>query len=456
MVLPTREPQEHAEERKYLRISTRFTQFAIRATLRFLQGVVKIFVGIGKVLAIIFWPMRWLGRALLPGLGRPLYRVYRLLRSSLNRMLAPAKNRWAYFLLHRNTITGVIALLVLLVGFNNVQARGEQNNTIGQQSLFATFFPSDLAEDVEVVEGAVAPTNHEEKLALTPAAQQSRPAADRSADQSNSAEQQLALGVGGGGDESNEEVRYYIVEGGDTLSTIAEQFGISISTIQWENGLSDSDFIKPGQKLTILPVDGVTHTIKKGESVEGIAKKYKADSEKILAFNRLVNNEALNEGEELIIPGGVIESAPARQPQNPSSATRRLAIFNIPPPARASAGKRLQWPTSSRRINQYYKFRHTGVDIDGNVGSPVYAADSGVVESVVYARYGYGFHVVINHGGGRETLYAHNAKIFVRPGQSVKRGQSIAVIGLTGRTTGAHLHFEVIVNGAKRNPLSYL
>ena len=116
----------------------------------------------------------------------------------------------------------------------------------------------------------------------------------------------------------------------------------------------------------------------------------------------------------------------------------------------------MQWPTPSRRLNQYFKFRHTGIDIDGDVGSPVYAADSGVVESVVYARYGYGYHVVINHGGGRETLYAHNSKIFVKPSKSVKRGQSIAAIGLTGRTTGAHLHFEVIMNGGKRNPLSYL
>lgn len=402
-------------------------------------------------------PLRWVLRTALPNAARPVYRIYRLGRSAFNRIVAPAKNRWAYILLHRNTMTGVIAIIALLIGFNNVQARGQQSDTIGQHSLFADFFPTDLAEDVEVVEGAVAPTNREEKLALTPTTQQARPTTDINSDQGDTTEQQLALGVGGNGDDQEEEVRYYIVEGGDTLSSIAAQFGISTSTVQWENNLSDTDIIKPGQKLTILPVDGVSHTVKKGDTVAAIAKKYKTDEEKILAFNRLASSEALNDGEELIVPGGVIESAaPRQQPQNPNSATRRFAVFNIPPPARSTTGKRLQWPTSSRRVNQYFRFRHTGVDIDGDVGSPVYAADSGVVESVVYARYGYGFHVVINHGGGRETLYAHNAKIFVRPGQSVKRGQSIAVIGLTGRTTGAHLHFEVIQNGAKRNPLSYL
>ncbi|MEK7570071.1 MAG: M23 family metallopeptidase [Patescibacteria group bacterium] len=402
-------------------------------------------------------PLRWVVRTALPGVARPLYRVYRLTRSSLNRVLAPAKNRWAYFLLHRNTMTGVIAVIALLIGFNNVQARGQQSDTIGQHSLFASFFPTDLSEDVEVVEGAVAPASHEDKLALTPTTQQARPNTGTTVDPGNAEERQLALGIGGAGEEQNEDVRYYIVEGGDTLSTIAQQFGISTTTIQWENNLSDTDFIKPGQKLTILPVDGVTHTVKKGDTVDAIAKKYKAEGEKILSFNRLASTEALNEGEELIVPGGVVESAaPRQQPQNPSSASRRIAIFNIPPPARSTTGKRLQWPAPSRRVNQYFRFRHTGIDIDGNVGQPIYAADSGVVESVTYARYGYGFHVVINHGGGRETLYAHASRIFVRPGQSVKRGQSIAVIGLTGRTTGAHLHFEVIQNGAKRNPLSYL
>ncbi len=414
-------------------------------------------MALGRMLWFLLYPLRWIFRTLLPALARPVYRLYRLLRSALNRILAPAKNRWAYFLLHRNTVTGVIAVMALLIAFNNVQARDQQSDTIGQRSLFASFFPTDLAEEVEVVEGAVAPINREEKLALMPTPQQARSVTTITSDQGDAAEQQLALGVGGNGDDQEEEVRYYIVEGGDTLSSIAVQFGISTETIQWENNLSDTDFIKPGQKLTVLPVDGVTHTVKKGDTVAAIAKKYKAEDEKILAFNRLVSTEALNEGEELIIPGGVIESAaPRAVPQNPNSAARRFAVFNIPPPARSTTGKRMQWPTSSRRLNQYFRFRHTGIDIDGNVGSPVYAADSGVVESVTYARYGYGFHLVINHGGGRETLYAHNAKIFVRPGQSVKRGQSIAVIGLTGRTTGAHLHFEVIVNGGKRNPLSYL
>lgn len=411
------------------------------------------------MLSFVFVPLRWLGRAAFFLALRPAYRVYRMTRTRLDRILAPAKNRWAFLVLHRNTVTIAVSVVAALVAMNNVQAQGADMSNFGRQSIFATIFTSDLAEDVEVVEGpAVLQANGTDAIALTPTAQeQRRPVAEQSTDLAQNPERELALGVGGtNSDDESEEVRYYIVEGGDTISSIAATFGIGQSTILWENNLSDTDLIKPGQKLTILPIDGVTHTVKKGDSITSIAKKYKASEDKVLAFNRLASGEALSEGEELIIPDGIVDRPNAPAPSAPSASSRRFAIFNIPPPARSVTGKRLQWPSSSRRINQYFRFRHTGIDIDGDVGSPVYAADSGVVESVVYARYGYGYHVVINHGGGRETLYAHNAKIFVRPGQSVKRGQSIAVVGLTGRTTGAHLHFEVIQNGAKRNPLSYL
>ena len=411
-------------------------------------------MGLGKIILVLLTPFKWLGHLIWLIFLRPLYRLYRLFKSKLNKIIAPAKNRWAYFIFHRNTVTALVAIVAMLIAFNNVQAQSSDPATFGRKSIFANIFPGDSSEDLEIIEGPAAQINKEQKLALTPTSNSAaRPVADSTTE--NNPEQQLALGLGGTSEDSSEEVRYYIVEGGDTISSIAQQFGISSATILWANNLNETDYIKPGQKLTVLPIDGVIHTIKSGETIEKIATKYKADSEKILAFNRLASGEALTAGEELIIPGGSIE--PAAQPVQPStSATRKFAIFNIPAPARVVPGARLQWPTTSRKINQYYKYRHTGIDIDGDYSSPIYAADSGVVESVIYARYGYGFHIIINHGGGRETLYGHASKIFVRPGQSVKRGQSIGMIGSTGRSTGTHLHFEVMQNGGKRNPLSYL
>ncbi len=442
------------------RISTRIAQVVLRTTVQLLTGLGRLFKGAGVLVLYLFWPLRWLGRFAFVAVLRPAYRVYRVVRSKLARVLAPAKNRWLFFVLHRSTVTIVVSTIAALVALNNVQAETATTTNFGRESIFATLFTSDLAEEVEVVEGiASLPLSQEaEAPALTPTTPvQRRVATEESSQMPENAERQLALGIGGAITESeNEEVRYYIVEGGDTVSSIAAKFGVGSSTILWENDLSETDYIKPGQKLTILPVDGVTHTVKKGDSVASIAKKYKASEDKVLAFNRLASGEALNEGEELIIPEGIIDTPTAPAPSKPQPTTNRIGFINVPAPARVTPGARLQWPTSSRRINQYFRYGHTGLDIDGNVGSPVYAADSGVVESVVYARYGYGFHIVINHGGGRSTLYAHNARMFVKPGQSVKRGQSIATIGLTGRTTGAHLHFEVIVNGGKRNPLSYL
>jgi len=423
-----------------------------------LTALGAVLKGLGKILIFLLRPLRWLGRLFWFAWLRPLYRLYRLFKSKFNRIITPAKNRWAFFLLHRHAVTVIIAVVAGLITINNVQAQSSDPATFGRNSLYAKLFATNESEDLEITEGPAQLINlSDQKLALTPSQNSDiRATATDSSGETINPEQQLALGIGGGNiEKENEEVRYYIVEGGDTLSGIAQRFGISTQTVLSANNLNENDLIKPGQKLTILPVDGVTHTIKAGDTVEKIAQKYKADKDKILAFNRLASNEALNAGEELIIPGGTVEPVARPQPQPQTSISRQFAIFNVPPPARAVSGARLQWPTPGRKINQYFRYGHTGIDIDGTYASPIYAADSGVVESVVYARYGYGFHIIINHGGGRETLYGHASKIFVRAGQSVKRGQSIGMVGSTGRSTGTHLHFEVIQNGAKRNPLSY-
>ncbi len=440
-------------------ISTRLIQISIRTLLSALGGLLRIARGLGAIILILTWPFRWLGKGVYAFGLLPAYRYYRIGRTKFNQVIAPAKSRWLFFVLHRNTVAAAIALVAVFIAINNVQAKASDSVNFGRKSVFGSLFHDTLSEETEVVEGPVTGGNAKEKdtvAALTPTTeQQARPAPKT--ETSASGEQQLALGIGGTGEgEADEAIRYYIVEGGDTVSSIAAQFNLHTSTILSANQLSENDYIKPGQKLTILPVDGVAHTVKKGDTVASIAKKYKADEEKILSFNRLASADALNEGEEILVPGGSLEAAPVPQPTTSGTVRQRtLAIIKVPPSARVS-GARMQWPTSDRRINQYFKFRHTGLDIDGEYSSPIYAADSGVVESVVYARYGYGFHIIINHGGGRETLYGHASKIFVKPGQSVRRGQSIGMVGSTGRSTGTHLHFEVIVNGAKRNPLSYL
>lgn len=242
---------------------------------------------------------------------------------------------------------------------------------------------------------------------------------------------------------------YYEIMTGDTIGLIAQKFGININTILWENNLQISDYIRPGDKLAILPVSGIKHKVKKGETVEMIAQKYKADVNKILAFNK-IENHSLYPNQILIIPEGRL---PLKAP--PSSYLARLKKFFIPPSLKVAPGIKMVWPTIGRRITQYFNWRHGGLDIDGDYTSPIYTSMEGKVEFVGRDR-GYGLRVIIAHSNGLSTSYAHLSKLFVQKGDLLKKGQTIGIMGSTGRSTGSHLDFRLIKNGRFLNPLSYL
>ena len=251
------------------------------------------------------------------------------------------------------------------------------------------------------------------------------------------------------------EITQYTVLEGDTISTIADQFDVSSQTVMWSNNLSDKSVIKPGDTLWILPTSGTAHTVKSGETITGLAKKYDADVNEILDYNDMIEGEDLVAGSEIIIPGGTKPHPPAPQP----APTTKLASFSqvfggTAPPSAAISGTKLQWPSVTHRISQYYGWRHGGIDIDGEFGDPIYAAESGTVTSAGWYG-GYGLQVVISHGNGMATRYAHLQNMYVSLGQSVSRGQTIGLMGSTGWSTGSHLHYEVIVGGATHNPFSY-
>ncbi|OGY89780.1 MAG: hypothetical protein A3B30_01095 [Candidatus Komeilibacteria bacterium RIFCSPLOWO2_01_FULL_52_15] len=260
---------------------------------------------------------------------------------------------------------------------------------------------------------------------------------------------------GAGGVGRRDKIEVYTVGPGDTLGIIAEQYDISINTILWQNNLSYSSTLRPGQELSILPSDGVTHTVKAGDTVNAIAKKYQADPANIISKNKLADASDIRVGEVLIVPSGIKPTTLASRPP------QRLSLPNIiqdiftgtPPP---DTGAKLFWPLLSHRITQYFGYRHTGVDVGDKRGNPIFAAESGKVEESGWNRGGYGYRIVINHGNGIKTLYAHNSKLLVAVGETVTRGQVIALIGSTGRSTGPHLHFEVRINGRFMNPLNYL
>jgi len=244
----------------------------------------------------------------------------------------------------------------------------------------------------------------------------------------------------------------YTVQPGDSISSIAQNFGISSETIMWENNLTKFSYIRPGQKLVILPTSGVSYKVASGDTLDKIAKKYNVDKQKILEFNRLADQSEINTGMILIIPEGHPYQPPVKtQPQLASiKQIFENKIIKVP------LGDKMAWPTTARRISQYFSWRHIGLDIDGDFGDPVWAADDGVVIKSICLKTGYGCHVIIDHGNGKTTLYGHFQKLYVKEGQKVVRGEVLGEEGSTGHSTGSHLHFEVRFGGKRYNPLSYI
>ena len=246
------------------------------------------------------------------------------------------------------------------------------------------------------------------------------------------------------------EVIEYVVESGDILGSIAEKFEISVATILWANDLSFYSVIRPGQKLKILPTDGLIYTIKKGDALEKIAKTYQSDINDIIESNKLESIHDIIAGQDLLLPGGI-------KPTTYTPTTRTVAsVFTPAPAASSTGGGELLWPTNSTKITQYFKWRHSGLDISNKTGQPIYASESGKVTAAGWNNGGYGYYVIINHGNGLETLYAHASKLYVSKGDTVSRGDVIAAIGSTGWSTGPHIHYEVRVNNVRKNPLDYI
>ena len=249
------------------------------------------------------------------------------------------------------------------------------------------------------------------------------------------------------------EIITYRVQPGDTVSNIAQKFGISTDTIRWANNLESIKSIKAGQELKILPLNGIAHKVQRGETVWSVAKKYSVGSQGIVdfPFNTFVNDEnfTLAVGQILIVPDGVMLDV---KPWQPSV----YIAQETPDAGTVTAVGSFVWPTGGR-ITQGYHWYHKAIDIANKSAPGILAADSGKVVSAGWPNgWGYGNHLIIDHGNGFQTLYAHLSKIYVKVGQTVNSGDSIGQMGSTGRSTGIHLHFEVIKNGVKVNPLNYL
>ncbi len=249
-----------------------------------------------------------------------------------------------------------------------------------------------------------------------------------------------------------DRTEYYEVQPGDSISSIANRFNLQMTTVLWENNLTARSILRLGQKLTILPTDGVTYKVRRGDTPAKVARAFHVDVDDVLAFNPSGNFQP---GQTIMVPGGrplyvAPPVVPKPQPTTPYVAVQQPTIVS------SGSSSRLLWPTVHRRITQYFSWRHTGVDIADSIGTPIYAAEEGVVVTAGWNRGGYGFYIIIDHGQGLQTLYGHTSKMYVKAGDHVVRGQQIAEMGSTGHSTGPHVHFEVRVNGRRTNPLIYI
>lgn len=247
----------------------------------------------------------------------------------------------------------------------------------------------------------------------------------------------------GGPTQERRDITEYTVQPGDTIKSVAETFEISTNTLIWANDLTASSKLKVGDTIIILPVDGVLHAIKSGDTISAIAKKYKADSNQIVFFNDLSSENDIYIGDIVLVPDG-------KMPTKTSSSS--LANIQTTP----LADNFFIFPATGR-ITQRLHF-YNAVDLANKCGTPIYATASGVVQRVKYGyNFGGGNNITILHTGGIVTYYGHLMTIFVKPGDKVNVGDRVALMGGgtgtigDGRSTGCHIHFQVI--GAK-NPLA--
>lgn len=408
----------------------------------------------GVWLQIIIRPLMFVGRFLVRTLGIPLYRIIFFIRRSFAQIIKPTKHRLLRIVTNRYTVHFTMIVLVSGVVFVNVQTRDVRAETFGQKSILYALVAIDDSQSIEVVEAGKSIVNTGKRIAyLEDTILDSRAHIDL-----NYVGEAYVTPTTGGqttpatSTPKREEIETYLVQEGDTLGQISERYGLNLSTILWSNNLTFQSTIKPGQSLVILPGDGVMYQVASGDTISRIASKYNVDAQEILTENKLASADKLQIGQRLLIPGGEpYQTAPR--------ITAPVAnLFTTTPPKTSksvpSDGKWV-WPTDWHVITQYYGWKHTGVDIDGDYTTDNYAARGGVV---IYSGWkgGYGLTVEVDHGDGYVTRYGHHSKIYVSIGDFVTGGQALGRTGTTGRSTGTHLHFEVIKNGKFQNPLDYV
>lgn len=263
----------------------------------------------------------------------------------------------------------------------------------------------------------------------------------------------------------------YEAQPGDSASTIAGKFGIKLQTLLMNNPeVRDKDLIQRGQQLVVPRKDGILYKIKSGDTVAAIVGQYdNITADTVVGYkpNAITDGTSLKPGDFLLLIGATIKPPPPPPPPPPPRVTTpsgSVITGRGGSPAPGANGI-FHYPLATWHgvsdpfgVDPAMNRFHTGIDLDlwGLHHSTIFSACDGVVTTVEYLTYSYGYHVIVDCGGGWSTLYAHMDAISVTPGQQVSAGTALGISGLTGFTTGEHLHFEIRKNGTAVNPQDYL
>lgn len=240
----------------------------------------------------------------------------------------------------------------------------------------------------------------------------------------------------------------YAVAARDTLYSLASRFHVSADAIAASNGLSDASLNgQLGKELLIPPAEGVLYRVQDGDTVATVADRYKVEAKSIMDYNRLYfEPERFAPGQVVFVPGAQVPKLVYVSVGGPRLVEPQTA-------QNAEPNGKLAYPLRSFSVTQYFWALHSGMDLAAPYGSPVFASADGVVERSGWVAVG-GLSVQIRHEGGLETGYYHMSAAYVAPGEKVRKGQVIGAVGITGVTTGPHVHWEVKLNGRFVNPLS--
>lgn len=283
--------------------------------------------------------------------------------------------------------------------------------------------------------------------------------------------------------EPPEDENAYVVRSGDNPYRIARRFGVPVEALIKLNNITNPTRLKVGQVLiipgpdvtappapapkepqaTIPPTaaaDG-TYVVRQGDTLYEISRRFDITMATLIAANDLADPRRLDVGQVLVIPDTELESA-STPPPAPPTATAPPPTATAPPPTPVVEETPVPqdtgfiWPVEGGTISQYFRYGHGAIDILLPVGTPIVAAADGVIEFSGWNNYGYGWLIIVDHGNGFRTLYAHQSELLVDVDQKVKQGELIGKSGHTGYSTHPHLHFEIILNNVLKDPCSYL